>query len=84
MKFKYLDNGDIIFTKGLPPPKSEPSGYERDADDPYLFHPDYEPCKWRTLRSERRRCGRIIIRHYCELYEKIVTPDICEECDETG
>lgn len=80
MRHRTLESGAIIFPKRGDPPKHI-EGYIQDETDPYVFHPDFIPCKHREKVCSKSRCGKLMIFHRCKLLEKTINPLICETCD---
>ena len=77
---RYLSNGDIEFAKTEPFPKREPKGYVRDENNSLLFHPDFEPCRFRNLQLAETRCGKMRNIWWCSKFLKGVNTDFCGMC----
>lgn len=72
-------DGSITFPQnGLPPKKVD--GYDVDPNDPYVFYPVWESCKYRYQRAFLCSNGRIRHRPSCKLLSTDVTYKLCSEC----
>lgn len=80
MNHRQMSDGSIVFPKRGKPPMIVP-GFYQDGGDPYLWHPDFIDCVYRCKKDLVLPCGRLSMNWYCELFQKIITPKTCEECD---
>lgn len=80
MGFRTDDNGIRFYSKELGIPEDVP-GFTRDADNPYMFHPDFEDCRHRSTIGRRRQCGKIRTVFVCNLLGRDVNAEICAFCD---
>lgn len=80
MRYTRLDNGDIAFhVRGDPPP--DLPNYTRDPGDPYLFHPNFPPCRLRLHDIKRGPCGKITGQRWaCLLDGSTVSVPVCNNC----
>lgn len=78
MKHRTLLNGDLVFDD--PAPANVPY-YDKDPDNPNLFHPAFVPCRLRVLATYKKACGSLGINYFCKKFSMIVNGQICEECD---
>jgi len=80
IKLRLLKNGDKFAPhRGKPP--ACPDGYERDAGDPFLFHPIIEPCNYRSEKSIPRKCCRTDkVVMWCKRDDVEITSLNCMKC----
>ncbi len=79
MLLTILANGVIMFPKRGPPPRC-PDGYDVDPQDPYVFHPSWEPCKYRYDRPYRCASGLMKVTPSCKLLGTDITFAQCNVC----
>lgn len=77
-------NGDLIFPRRGDPPADNIPNYERDKEDPFLFHLIIEPCGFRENRLTIQRCGKTRCVMWCNLLKREVSPFYCDTCDKRG
>lgn len=81
MNFRTTREGSLIAPhRGSPPPA--PDGYERDAGDPFLFHPRLDPCENRIQKIFESRCCGKYVRTYCTILNCNVVRGMCKACQE--
>ena len=78
--FSFLDNGDLIYVGPGKPPKIV-DGYDTDPEQPHLYHPAWEPCKFRCTKPFKCPAGRITLTPYCDKLEEITNASKCGACD---
>jgi hypothetical protein len=81
MRYHQLDNGDILFRQSETPPKIVP-GFYQDDKDPRLWHPDFVDCKHRLKTNVKLPCGRLCLKYFCPIFNKVVDARICSNCEE--
>lgn len=81
MSYMTFEDGTIAFPRRGPPPANVP-GYEREAGDPYIFHPIEEPCTHRQNTLVRCPRGNYRVISFCVLKAVNLTPKICQGCQE--
>lgn len=83
LKARILKDGSIIFPKRGKAPAT-PQGY-LTTSDPYIFKPDLEYCKYRTIRKHNSNCcGGSSEYLYCIKFKTLVTPKTCKDCINKG
>ena len=75
-------NGDIRFKsmKEVAEIKLS-SNYEMDPQDPLLWRLNFCACKYRTeKKAECPKSGRLTQLPWCEMFDKVVSPNACSAC----
>ena len=76
------DNGVLIYpNKGKEP--ECPDGYERDPQDPFVFHFVLDHCEYRTHKEIELpcRCGTRLFM-FCNYINNYVKTHLCKRCKE--
>ncbi len=74
-----LGNGTIVFPKRGTPPRHV-DGYDVDPNDPYVFYPQWEPCKYRYGRQYVCPSGMVKTTPSCNLLVMDITYGQCCAC----
>jgi hypothetical protein len=81
----FHDDGSIEYQKG--PDDWEPprpiNGYVPDAENPWLFHPVWRPCRLRmhsTILHESCQCIDVVA--FCMGSQKMLTSEECDSCEQ--
>ena len=85
MIYKMLPGGSIVFNNNVNISRLDKvfKNYIQDKDNPYLFHPDYKPCKHRICNNQQTKCGMVYPEHRCLAKNGIALSVVtCRECDE--
>ena len=78
--FKVAEGGVRYYPKDQEVPTDVP-GFTRDVNNPFMFHPDFDPCKYRCEVKRRCQLGKIKIVQHCNLLGKDVNAETCAFCD---
>jgi len=80
MNYTKLNDGTIIYIRGVPPKQLE--GYEVDPNNAKRFLPIIPPCIYRDTRNVKLLCGKLTGYYYCILKKCEVTRLFCSQCKE--
>lgn len=80
MSVRRLPSGDIFFPRRGSIPEC-PTGYVRDAGDPWLFHPVLNGCKYRSDKVDKAcNCGKMVL--WCTRDNIQIVRSRCVSCEE--
>lgn len=77
--YRTLPSGSLFVPRrgNIPPPC--PEGYLRDGGDPWIFHIDLSPCKYRVDKPDKTcNCARVIL--WCDSSNRKITQLDCKGC----
>lgn len=81
MKYTILRNGSILFhRKNNTPPNVELKNYHQDPNDPWLYHPNFPPCKYLEYKVKITKCKKRTALWMCNAKDCTTTPPECNAC----
>lgn len=75
---QHLPDGSIRYRRPLP---ITLTNYTQDPNDPCLYRPNFEPCKYRFIPMKKTPCGKMQLGgHTCSINNELITVTICKNC----
>lgn len=78
--FDWQANGSIKLKDGYVPTASFLAIFKPDPNNHLIWWPRFEPCRFRSLETKRKECGKITIRYSCSLLNETCSPKSCSTC----